>query len=187
MKMDKKTTILIALCVLAVVVVAYQFRGMFSSGKPAPVAAKPAPAQKAPVASSKASGSALLAEKIRSLPANDYEAHIAKLKMADVAFHESGFKNPMSPAEGESLGTQSWIPVPVVVAPVVLPDVETLALNDSIEGIVWNDKDPLALVNNQVVGIGEELEDGAVVTEITRDTVRFKRNGKRYYLVLREE
>ena len=35
--------------------------------------------------------------------------------------------------------------------------------------------------------IGEKLEDGAVVTDITRDTVRFSRNGQRYYLVLREE
>ncbi len=184
MKMDKKTIMLIILGVVAVVVVV---RAILPSGKsaPAPVAAKSASAQNAPVASGRGSGAAMLAEKIRSLPANGYEAHIATLKVADVAFHESGFKNPMTPAKSESLRPQSWTP-PVVVKPVVVPDVEILAKDDSIEGIVWNDKDPLALVNNQVVGIGEELEDGAVVTEITRDTVRFKRNGKRYYLVLRE-
>jgi type II secretory pathway component PulC len=184
--MDKKTIILIVLGVVALFVVVYQFRGMFSSGKPTP---SPIATKRATSSAPKLGlGAAVLAKKINSLPAGAYEAHIATVKESDIAFQKSGFKNPMTPAEGESEKPQSWVPTPVGRTPVVVdPEVEILAKDDSIEGIVWNEKDPLALINNQVVGIGEELEDGAVVTEITRDMVRFSRNGKRYYLVLREE
>ena len=70
---------------------------------------------------------------------------------------------------------------------VVAPLTDARSMGYSIEGIVWNDFNPLALVNNQVVGIGEKLDDGALITTITQDTVRFTRNGMRYYLVLREE
>ena len=186
MKMDKKTIILIALAVVAVVIVVYQFRGMFSSGRPAPA---PVTAKKAtPQAPKQGLGAGMLAKKIQSLPASGYEAYIATVKESDMAYQKSGFKNPMTPVEGESEKPQNWVPASVGKTPVAVgSEAEILARDDSIEGIVWNEKDPLALVNNQVVGIGEELEDGAVVTEITRDTVRFSRNGKRYYLVLREE
>ncbi len=187
MKMDKKTIILIVLMVVALVVVV---KAILPSGKPtpAPVAANAASAQKTSAAPTQGFGAAMLAKRIKSLPASGYEAHIATVKESDIAFHESGFKNPMTPAEAESREPQNWAPTPVVETPVVAePGVEILATDDSIEGIVWNEKDPLALVNNQVVSVGEELEDGAVVTEITRDTVRFSRNGKRYYLVLRGE
>ena len=57
----------------------------------------------------------------------------------------------------------------------------------TLEGIVWGEIDSFALVNNQVVGVGEKLDDGALVTQITRDTGRFIRDGNKYYLVLREE
>ncbi len=185
MKMDKKTIMLIVLMVVVVIVVV---RAILPSGKkpvPPPVTAKTA----TPSTSSQGSGAAMLAEKIRSLPANAYETHIAMIKESDIAFQKNGFKNPMTPVKDESEKMQSWAPTSVGKEPVVALkfDAEILAIDDSIEGIVWNDKDPLALINNQVVGIGEELKDGAVVTQITRDTVRFSRDGKRYYLVLREE
>ena len=121
------------------------------------------------------------------MPADGYAALVATLKESDVAFDKAGFKNPMTPAKGESSRPKSWSPKGVEKPKITPSTAEKLAENDSIEGIVWNDKDPLALVNDQVVGIGEKLEDGAVVTDITRDTVRFSRNGQRYYLVLREE
>lgn len=186
MKMDKKTIVLIVLAVVAVFVVVKQL-GIFSSSKPTPAPAVVAAGPAAAKADGQASGAALLANKLQSIPADGYAALVATLKESDIAFDESGFKNPMTPARGESSRPKSWSPKSVEGPKITQPAAEVLAKNDSIEGIVWNDKDPLALVNNQVVGIGEKLEDGAVVTDITRDTVRFSRNGQRYYLVLREE
>ena len=58
----------------------------------------------------------------------------------------------------------------------------------SIEGIVWDEAaPPLAIINDQVVGVGESLDDGSRITEITADTVRFTKDGSKYYLVFREE
>jgi hypothetical protein len=57
----------------------------------------------------------------------------------------------------------------------------------TIEGIVWNEVEPLALLNGQVVSVGENLNDGSLITEITADTVRFTTNGIEYYLVFRGE
>ena len=185
MKMDKKTIMLIVLAVIAVVVVVKQL-GVFSPSKPKP---PPAAVAEATKVDKQASGAALLAKKLQSMPADGYTALVATLEESDIAFDEAGFKNPMTPVKVESSRPKSWSPKGAVVKgpKITPPAAEMLSKDDSIEGIVWNDKDPLALVNNRVVGIGEKLEDGAVVTDITRDTVRFSRNGQRYYLVLREE
>ena len=49
---------------------------------------------------------------------------------------------------------------------------DALSKGYTIEGIVWNEVQPLALVNEQVVSVGERLTDGALITEITPDTLR---------------
>ena len=116
------------------------------------------------------------------LPDDGYTMYIAGLSESDIDFSTRDFKNPMSALIHENDSSPSGPATKVAVSPT-----DAMAAGYSLEGIVWNNNNPLALVNNQVVGSGEKLEDGAVVTEITRDTVRFNKNGNRYYLVLREE
>ncbi len=180
MKMDKKTIIAIVLGVMALAVVLYQFRGIFSSGKGrvASVAPpKPAPAA-APVAATAAS-------EAEPMPEKGYAAVISNVKETDLAFGSRRFKNPMTALVQKVERTRPRVTGPATR--VTAARTEALAMGYSIEGIVWNGVSPLALVNNQVVGIGEKLEDGELITEITRDTVRFTRDGQKFYLVLREE
>lgn len=53
-----------------------------------------------------------------------------------------------------------------------------------IEGIMWSSANPLAIINGNVVGVGEKLRDGSSVTEISRNFVALKRGGKTFRLVL---
>jgi hypothetical protein len=196
MKIDKKTIIAIVLGVAALGVVLYQMRGMFMPNRPAPTKVAAA-AQQPTLPSSSAAASKQAStgpsggknNDVMSIMADGYAGYIAGLEEASIDFSSKRFKNPMTPIvkEGDSERPQSWGPAQVTEVPDLLPGVAQLSQDDTIEGIVWNDAEPLALVNDQVVGVGEELEDGAVVTSITQDTVKFSRNGKRYYLVLREE
>jgi hypothetical protein len=191
MKLDKKTIMAIVLIVAALGVVLYQMRGVFMPSRPATttVAAKSNPATTPAAGSASrpaAAGSGI--ESVQSLMENNYGIYIAELEETDINFAGRRFKNPMTPIakEGEDTQPQVWVPVSND-KPKGLPGIEELSTDDTLEGIVWNIKDPLALLNDQVVGVGEELDDGAVVTAITQDTVKFSRNGNRYYLVLREE
>ena len=43
-----------------------------------------------------------------------------------------------------------------------------------VSGIMWDDKKPLAIVDNEVVGSGYQYPDGGVVKSITRDQVVFQ-------------
>ncbi len=179
MKMDKKTIIAIVLGIVAVGFVLFQFRGVFSSRvkRVASVAPEPKAASSAMRTSSAKAGQ-------EPLSANDYTSLVAKMTESDITFKNRGFKNPMTPLIDESQPeSRPSGPATKVVA----PKTEALAMGYTLGGIVWSGIDSLALVNDQVVGVGEKLEDGAIVTQITRDTVRFIRDGNKYYLVLREE
>jgi hypothetical protein len=194
MKMDRKTIIAIVLIVAALGVVVYQMKDVIMPSRPKTTAAPTAPKSKPPAlvtASAKqpAAGASDV-KSVQDLMAGGYSSFIASLSETDIDFSGRKFKNPMTPIveEGGNEQPQNWVPISDdIEKPKSPPGFEELAKDDSLEGIVWNDKDPLALVNDQVVGVGEELEDGAVVTAITQDTVKFSRNGNRYYLVLREE
>lgn len=193
MKMDKKTIIAIVLIVFALGVVVYQTRSMFVPTGPKTPPVTATSAQKKPFAPATAAPTQLAAggpsagNSVQSLMASGYATYIAKLAETDIEFSGKRFKNPMTPIVGGDENAEPQVWVPVVNTSTSIPGIEELSTDDTLEGIVWNDKDPLALVNDQIVGVGEELEDGAVVTAITQDTVKFSRNGNRYYLVLREE
>jgi hypothetical protein len=179
MKMDKKTIIAIVLGIVAVGIVLFQFKGVFSPGvkRVASVAPEPKAASSAMQTSSAKAGQ-------ESLSVNDYTRLVAQMTESDITFKNRGFRNPMTPLIDESQrDARPSGPATKVVA----PKTEALAMGYTLEGIVWGEIDSFALVNNQVVGVGEKLDDGALVTQITRDTVRFIRDGNRYYLVLREE
>ena len=181
MKIDKKIILAIVLGVLAVGVVLYQLRGTFSSGKSGTAGVIPKP----PSAVASAAQTPSVGTGRQSPSTGEYAAFIAKIKESDITFKSRKLKNPMTPLVEKLNRDQSRAAGPATK--VVAPLTDARSMGYSIEGIVWNDFNPLALVNNQVVGIGEKLDDGALITTITQDTVRFTRNGMRYYLVLREE
>jgi hypothetical protein len=191
MKMDKKTIIAIVLIVAALGVVLYQMRGVFMPSRPqttdTATTAQPKPPTPGIASPTQSAAGTSNVKSVKSLMAGNYSGLVASLKETDIDFSGKKFKNPMTPIveDGENAPPQNW--APRVEKPSRMPGFEELAVDDTLGGIVWNEKEPLALVNDQVVGVGEELEDGAVVTAITQDTVKFSRNGNRYYLVLREE
>jgi len=52
-------------------------------------------------------------------------------------------------------------------------------------GIMWSSTKPLAIIDGNVMAVGEKLRDGSVVAEIGRDSVALKRGGKTFRLVLK--
>lgn len=50
-----------------------------------------------------------------------------------------------------------------------------------LEGIVWNEDNPMAIVSGAIVGVGDHVE-GAEVTAITRDQVTLINNGREVVL-----
>jgi hypothetical protein len=177
MKGDKKTIVAVVFVLVAIAVVAYQLLGTGSAATKAvsnalaattPSALKPVAVSSAPTADE---------QKKDVLPMRAYEQLLASVREQDLAFRDVQFKNPMSPLIAENKGATT-------------EKVETAAdvtRGYSIKGIIWNDERPLALVNDQVVGVGERLDDGALVTEINPSSVKFTKRGNRYVLVLREE
>ncbi len=181
MKMDRKTILAIVLGLLAIGIVVYQFTGFASSGKNAASAAPPAPvlAKVTP-----RPGPTAQLDK-SSLTQDNYDNLIATVSEKDLAYRSPAFRNPMSPLVPEQKMLQ-------VKADLHLEDksgapIDAVAMGYKIQGIIWNKVAPLALINNQVVGVGEKLDDGSRVTEITPDTAKFTKNGKNYFLVFREE
>ena len=187
MKTDKKTIIAIVLGVVAVGLILYQFKGAFSSAKTRIRIASSVPAvtlQSDSAASQPRSSTPSSESGPTRL--DGYTALIAKLEESDIAFENRNFKNPMRPLVSDA-GARRRKKASGPATKVSVGPTDALSMGYTIEGIVWNQVDPLALVNDQVVGVNEKLKNGALITEITPDTVRFTKNGKRYYLVLREE
>lgn len=54
-------------------------------------------------------------------------------------------------------------------------------------GIVWTDKAPLALVDNQVVGEGDYIGDDILVAKIAKDKVTLRRGDEETEIFLEEE
>ena len=58
------------------------------------------------------------------------------------------------------------------------------ALDHKIDGIMWSSTNPLAIIDGNVMGVGDTLKDGSSVTEIGRNHVTLKRGAKRVRLIL---
>lgn len=184
MKVDKKTILAIVLGAVALGVVMYQFAGVFSSNAKALTSAVAAPTP-SPVVTGPESASASFEDESISEPTIDYEGFMASVRETDLDYGSRIFRNPMTPLISGDKQNSSKASGPA--AKVALGPTDALSLGYSFEGIVWNEADPLALVNDQVVGVGEQLSDGSLITEITHDTVRFTKNGKNYFMVFKEE
>jgi len=53
-----------------------------------------------------------------------------------------------------------------------------------LTGIMWSPRNPLAIIDGNVMSVGEKLRDGSLVSEIGRDFVALKRDGRTFRLVL---
>lgn len=184
MKVDKKTILAIVLGIAAVGVVVYQVMGSFSSTPRAGTSAVAAPTP-SPVASTSQTAPASVRAASEPSLSDDYAKFIATVKEDNLPFKSRTFRNPMTPLVSEKKSDEPKASGPATKVAVGPSD--ALALGYTIEGVVWNEANPLAIVNDQVVGVGETLEDGSVITEITPDTVRFTKQGRNYFLVFREE
>ena len=92
------------------------------------------------------------------------------------------FKNPFAsllpekkPEEAPSKEAASK---PIIEQPKV---VVVTPPNLSVTGIVWNSNRPQAIINNQVVGVGDTIAEVTIVN-ITRNGVGFEYNGKRFII-----
>lgn len=178
MKGDKKTIVAIVLVLAAVGVVAYQLLGTGSSATRAVSSALAAPTASA-VKPAEVPAVATVAEQRKDVPAKGaYEEMLAGVREQDLAFRSVTFKNPMTPLIAEPK---------LAIAKSEDAAAADVTRGYSIKGIIWNEERPLALVNDQVVGVGERLDDGALITEINPTSVKFTKRGNRYVLVLREE
>ncbi|RJP17967.1 MAG: hypothetical protein C4520_15280 [Candidatus Abyssobacteria bacterium SURF_5] len=177
MKGDMKKTILAVVLVAAAVgVVAYQILGTASPVKHATktAIAAPTPAPLQPAAAAQMRGPQGQPAEPQLSP---YESLLEKVAERDLAYRKPGFRNPMSPLVAETCATNKAAE-------------EAAKLSSAgyhVKGIIWNEDAPLALINDQVVGIGERLDDGALITEIHSNSVKFTKRGNKYVLVLREE
>ncbi len=183
MKMDKKTIIAIVLGIVAVGVVLYQAMGAFpsTSNIVSSAIATPTPS---PIVS-QTQNAAASDHPESPLQLSEYDILIATLKEVDLPYESKQFRNPMRPLVSEGKGKKRKTSGPA--SKVDLKMTSALSLGYTIEGIVWNDTEPLALVNDQVVGVGDTLDDGALVASIMPDTVKFTKNGKEYFLVFKED
>jgi hypothetical protein len=111
-----------------------------------------------------------------------YEDLIARLEEDDMPYRDNAFRNPMAPLIHEAKPKE-------IAAAHADPNgpLDAIAMGYTIEGIVWNDVQPLAIVNNKVVAVGETLDDGALVTDIKPNLVSFKKSGRTYYLAIQRE
>lgn len=72
---------------------------------------------------------------------------------------------------------------PPVISAVEKAGTEVLA-GVRIEGIIWDEKKPIAVINDKVVGIGDEIS-GAKIIDIKQNEVIFDVNGQMISVKLR--
>ncbi len=65
------------------------------------------------------------------------------------------------------------------------PKAAPTTVRHRLEGIIWSDVSPYAIIDGNAMGIGEKLRDGSSVAEIGKDFVVLKREGATSRLVLK--
>ncbi len=191
--MNRQTMIAAGLGVVALVLVFWQLMPAFFGGPPpaptAPMAAVPS------AASAAASLSVLDAEAMDEAvddPTTSYVTMIAQLEVHTLAFDDPGLRNPFRPlvgpgsvvADTDTLDEARRLAAGLTEDPSFL---RTGTLGYSVNGIVWTGDGPLALLNDQVLGVGEEIEEGGVITAISDDAVIFSYEGQSVTLPIGEE
>jgi len=83
--------------------------------------------------------------------------------------YEPGGRDPMRPIVPEVPVPNMETPVPAVQTPIEL----------TVTGILYSDDKPAAIVDTQVVHVGQQVS-GATVEKIEVEGVHFERNGRRW-------
>ena len=188
MNQKKQIIILVALCIVVVGVLVFQFtRG---SGTPAAGAGKNAAAKADQAAANKSGASASKAAPAKAAaaepaPEAGTQDETVQIKKADVNIDDllSGIKevdfdydqnrlprDPMAPLVGtltrKNEGAEN--------TEAATPATPVQVMNKIVSGILWDARRPLAVVDNEVVYPGYVYADGVVVESIDRDHVTFK-------------
>lgn len=188
MNQKKQIIILVALCIVVVGVLVFQFtRG---SGTPSAGAGKgDAAAKTAQSGAGKGAAAAKTAPPKTAAPQPSGESgqvdESVQIKKADVNIDDllSGIKevdfdydqnrlprDPMAPL----VGTLTRKKEGAETAEAAAPATPVQVMNKIVSGIVWDARRPLAVVDNEVVYPGYVYADGVVVESIDRDHVTFK-------------
>ncbi len=118
---------------------------------------------------------------VATMTAPQLRPDIQRMLKEEKVFTYSGknLRNPMTPLVAK--------PEKVAVLPVDrdISRESTAAVAHRLMGIMWSPTNPLAIIDGNVMTVGEKLRDGSVVAEIGRDSVALKRDGKTFRLVLK--
>lgn len=160
-KNTKQVVMLAVLGIVAVGVVGYQLMGGSSTpgGAAGTTAAKPG---------ATAGGAKInVAEPARLKEVDvDSDSLLAEIKVVTFTYADLRIdRNPMTPLVG-TLNTGD------IQAPINKPTTMEV-LQKKVTGIVWDDFDPQAVVDNEVVSIGHVYPNGVKVFDIQRDRVIF--------------
>jgi hypothetical protein len=90
--------------------------------------------------------------------------------------------------EGYSNPFKSWLPEekPVEEIQRLIEEKEGELPEFTVQGIVWEETFPQAIINNSVVKIGDKIE-GAEILEIERDRIKLSYEGIIFFLSVTEE
>lgn len=144
---------------------ASQAAGGKSPTSPAPAAATPPPA--APTA---AGAGEVTVTTIKQTDV-DIDSLLAGIKEVDFDYDQNRqSRDPMAALVGKVANMLAQNQEATPVTPATVGQV----LNKTVSGIVWDQKYPVAIVDDDVVYPGYEYADGTVVSSIERDRVVFK-------------
>jgi uncharacterized protein YdeI (BOF family) len=154
----KKVIIAVVLMACMIVVVVHNVRnaGMPPGEDGASTSAEPASPETVADAKSEISPSDMVTVEI------DPELILAALDTGSFVYDFTSLRDPMAPVIYAKVGDDE-----------TGPDGEVVAVSHShnLDGIVWDPYTPLASIDDTVVGVGEQLADGAIVQSISQDKV----------------
>jgi hypothetical protein len=182
----KQVIAVVALGIILVGVLGFQFLRSGNSGTTAATgtAVVPSPAAAKPASPPSLAGAPGLSSPLESL-GSDINALLDELlkEVQVVSFDyqaQGEDRNPMTPLVGL---IQTRVPQPgESLTPTPFP-----LLQKKVSAILWNENNPLAVVDNNVVGPGHTYPDGIQVHAIARDRVIFKINDALIPIELKEQ
>lgn len=156
----KQIIILAVLGIVAVGVFAYQFGLFGGADTPAPAAPRPA-AQRTAQAAAPAPATRLQAVEV------DVDELLQGIKVVNFDYEMSRVdRNPMSPLVG--------FVRPGDIAPVAGPGTLLDVRRKRVSGIIYDNRDPVAVVDDEIVGPGHQYPDGIRVHAIEPSRVVFQ-------------
>lgn len=192
MKMNRQTIIAIVLGVVAVVVVIAQLMpALFKSSPAPPPAAAAVPQTRIPTRIPALGNDA---DDAAEDEGDAYTQLIARVDVREMSFDREVVRNPFRPLVGpgsvmleEEILERARAQAGDLIEGGGFGPLPGIMLGYKVNGIVWNEDEPIALVNDQVLSLGEEVEEGGLIAAITPDTVILAYEGQHVTLYLEEE